>query len=606
MKFEKLALEVRRKLILNLATKCLAIFLGPFGLGLAVSAYFWTNRTGASLSALPVVIGILIPTLFLALKILTGPQTNWQQAAASKIDSVLNAKERATSILDLAKNEPRRQLINEQLSQIAKNHEVSEIAPLQLSKNHIFSAALGVISIVVAFLLVINRPVPEEYRIIKELIENTPQISEPLQQRLDYLAEAFRDGQLTDEQIQDALDKTQQQLDREIESLEKNTSSEKTVDQEIQKDQSRQATPTPTPNEAQKESKTKEDKPQDKNTDVQNSTESKDKDGKREDKSKSQGSGKNQDQKSSDQSEGKKQEQGGQQQKEDQQGKGQGQQKQEQKGQQQGQQENQDGQGQGGQSQEPQGKGQEGDKESKDNKQDGKDGQSKSEQSQNDKEGKKEGDSGKQENQPGSKSGTQGQSPESKQKQDLNQIKDALNKIQDKRQEAQKDKKQDQPGKSPQKDGSNPEKKEKPEQGKENEQKPDQKQQPGKQPNSPSGDPALGQNQPNNDRKMNQPNEKDPAKEPPIPQPNPDKPPGDQAGEGTAPNLPNKQFNQVEVAPEDEKFNSEFTSQQGELARNKNEAKFKTSISAAQVSKPEAIKNNEEQNIPLEYKDILK
>src|SRR5262249_35031125 len=68
----------------------------------------------------------------------------------------------------------------------------------------------------------------------------------------------------------------------------------------------------------------------------------------------------------------------------------------------------------------------------------------------------------------------------------------------------------------------------------------------------------------------------------------------------------NKAFKQVEVKQGDEKYDTNYTWKEGEVVKNDQDAKFKTNLSDVKLAKPEADNGEEKQEIPLEYKDILR
>ena len=54
-----------------------------------------------------------------------------------------------------------------------------------------------------------------------------------------------------------------------------------------------------------------------------------------------------------------------------------------------------------------------------------------------------------------------------------------------------------------------------------------------------------------------------------------------------------------------EKLDARYTGKQGTLGKNSALAKFKTSIDDVKLARPEPVKDQNSQPVPLEYKDVL-
>ncbi len=67
-----------------------------------------------------------------------------------------------------------------------------------------------------------------------------------------------------------------------------------------------------------------------------------------------------------------------------------------------------------------------------------------------------------------------------------------------------------------------------------------------------------------------------------------------------------KGFQDVEIKPPDEKFDTRFTGQNGTLSKNDKSAETKTDLADVKLAKPEPLKDTAKQPIPLEYEDILR
>ena len=68
----------------------------------------------------------------------------------------------------------------------------------------------------------------------------------------------------------------------------------------------------------------------------------------------------------------------------------------------------------------------------------------------------------------------------------------------------------------------------------------------------------------------------------------------------------NKDFQDLKVQPTDEQYDTRHVAEEGELVKNEQEAEFKINLSDVKLAKPEIAGQEERQEIPLEYRDIMR
>ncbi|MBX7136424.1 MAG: hypothetical protein K1X83_00470 [Oligoflexia bacterium] len=493
--------------------------------------------------------------------------------------------------------DPRAQLIAAQLEPLLDGMNINELSPLRL-RTGVRKLFLPVPIVWLAFAILFGTryfspPVLENplAQAIANLIEQQ-KLPEQLKDRMSELAQLLDSADADELEIEEALHAAEEELKLAVEN-EKLTAKEKIVEkQELKQDSEKiaptptpKAEPTPAPKQAEQDKK-KQDQDQNQKQD-QKSAEKQDQTG--EGSNQGEQGQKEQQQKGDSAKEDQGQDSGGE--------KGQGQKGQGGEGQSEGEKQAGD-QGKGGEGSEAgeSGKGQNGEPQQGDSKGDGsKDGQSKE---------------GKGENAQGGSGGSEGQA--------LNQAQQVLDQV---KQEVEKKAAGEKSGQQQNKSGAaKPGEGENQPGGEQGAAKQAQSKQPGQaksksnQPNSESkaakdqkedqsGNGASGAQKAQDTEQRSNAGDSD-AEKSSLPT---QAEAGQHAGElGPETGLgENKGFKDTEVKPGDEKYDASKAQGSGELSRNPNEARTKTDLADVKLAKPEAAKGKEEQQIPLEYRDLM-
>lgn len=562
--------------------------------------------------------GILVGGLFyLWFKRLSLSDEASSARASRYLDDVFGAKERVLSALLLSETEDvRGEVVVRQLQSIVSEELTPDILPSldipRSLRNLAFSAPLVLLLIgLTLFLRLSKSPVSDEALLVSELLKDNPALPEPLKDALQDLKSELTDHEVTSEEVSAALERAESELQRSKIELEKSGGTEaKTIEntsrEPNQAGASETPTPTPTPPPSNKQSQEGSDKQENQNQADNQSKDSKDEKSKEGDKGEKESGGKKDNSESKESKEKSGQGNG---QSEKSEGKGEGKK------------ESQTGEGKGSSEKQDQKEGKEGSKE-------GQGGEGK--------EGGQDKTKGESQGEKGSQNESQEGSKESNESQSVKEAEQALNKI---RNEAEKknsgDQKQSQGEKKA--DGN---KKEEGKEGKQGSSGKDQNQkgkekgdseekgskgsgsQPGsekqeeKKKDEGSSDQAGGQKageekegesqSSKKDSSSKDSESKDPASESSLGQPGEAKEfvPKDE-GDGKSPYGDKKTLKDTEVENQDEKFDTRYTGKEGEIAKNKGEARPKTSLSDVILAKPDPVKDSSSQPIPLEYRDVL-
>ncbi len=434
---------------------------------------------------------------------------------------------------------------------------------------------------------------------LESLIEDQPALPEKVKEALHDLAQKIEERSLQDSEAIEAFERAQSEIEEAKESLVQ-SEQQQTVDtqpetfptpeQGVSSSESPSPTPTPTPtSDQQKDQEKKEQQQQEKQQDKtkqqeqqQNRSESgKDNEGKEKDQGQEQqGDNKKKGEQSKGESKDKKKGEG--------EGEGEGDGK---------------GQGQGQQSSEKEGEGKQAGKQDSA----GKSGESKGDtsksdqqqqQSKGDQKSKGEGQESK------SKSEQEGQQGQGSKQGSQSQQSQALDKAQQKLDEIKKAQSPEQQKGSPQEQNSK--------QGKDGN-KPEQAQQPGEKGAKPSDDKKTSKDDKSKGSEQSPSSKKDDKSEQSEVSEQSSKATksgeakewNDQMGEEGKGLGDRAGFKEAQVEAKDEKYDTRFTEKKGERAIHKGEAKPKTELGDLKLAKPEIESQDENQPIPLEYKDLL-
>ena len=548
--------------------------------------------------------------------------------ATVALDAFFKTEERVLTVHELASDPERagaRDFIESQLQARLSAFDVKQLAPFIMNTGEkvavaLVGACLLAVMILTPRLLAHLRPPAEVARVLLEaLIQQQPDLPQPVVERLQELAQALTSEQLSSEEVRDALERAESEIEREREKLQEAVS-EKTLTQEISGTEapSPTSTPgqpspsaTPTPNPISQTA----DAPKD--TDVQHSTSADSQEGGKQEKQQStkpgdkgsEGQSGKEEGKDAQGSKGQKEESGGKEQSSSQKqggGDGAGQQPQQKPGQ------SQDGQ-EGG----DKGDGKDGDSQGQEGGKDQKDQQGK--QDQQGKEGGAKGGAGDKNDGAGQKEGGQGQAAAAlaAAKQALDQVEKQLEQEKQQQQQGAQggdsgkrpgDAQQPKGSDGPEKSGDTPKSKDqnggKGEKGNDGQKKNDQnseskkKDKPSSKPSGDKGDTNPGDNQnpdSNNDQKSDssalgkggRPVERYGEG-------------GDKEGLGDR-----KAYQEAVIKEGGEQIDARFAEQGGELRKNAGDAKPRTAREERALAKPEISRDRGEQPIPLEYRDVL-
>lgn len=561
--------------------------------------------------------GLNIAVLFLSISFIFlfsifFPPKHSEHEISAILDQYLQAKERfiTHSQLTSGDNAAAKEILGKQISDL-KPQEIDPNLIVSLKISRLKKNLIVVLIFLCAalFLKISYQPEREIKNIaLVQGLEKTIQkleLPQDLKSELENLSEALSNNDLETPEIQEALKNAEQALTQSVEEQNKNSDQDSQQQEQAEKEQKEEK---PQDTKEEKESNKEQDKEEkgkeensgqkqkdsgnnkgDDETDVQNSKDSKN-DSKGTKEQNKDGNSENDSNSKQNNSEGT------------------GDKKQENK-------DSKDGDGGDGQGKSGQGEGK-GDGQNKD----GKEGQQKGEAS---------GDGEK--NSPSDQSGKTGGEKQSNSAagSDLSKVKEELEKIKEETQKATE-------GKNAGKNEGENNKEEKGKDGNNSQgdknQQDNKKENSSKNKNDSNGTEPKDQNQTNkqdnqgkesqgnpgnkSDEKNNKESKEDPAKQDSaesgskgmsLPDRNAETKnelPSEEGGGGSKINTSFKETN-IE-SPDDEKLNYEGLSQQGEKAKNRNNANVKTTLQDIIISKPDSVLDKDEQKVPPEYSDLIK
>lgn len=622
--------KLNRNRVLVSALVCLAL-TSYFALGFILA---WDSSPVLALITL--MLGFLAAA-FLLLKLKTfGAQTIYQAGAA--LDSHYNSKERVVTVLDLNQsnaNDPRIEYITDQLSPSLAQVDLASLAPLKIPKPlKLISYTLPLIWIVIIYLLLRTPPQTELGALAAELEQLIEEQGDSLpgdvKSALDSLVSEIQQGQGgSSAAVSEAISAAHSAIDRAENSQDSKSSQggqgESQEQQPEQQDQSASSSQS-SAEEKNSEQQSAEEKKQEskeqggekggsggepENSQNQHSQEQKGKDQSQqggskggEKDNKEQGDQKGEGEKGKDSSQTQTPQKGDQESKqsagEPQNQKGEGQKSSQPEGEKQG-----DNKGEGTESEKKQqdGKPQEqSGKGSEPGKQDSKDQGEKGGQGDQQQGGEKPEEQGGK----GEKSGEQDSSGKGdkqgdgkQESQAMNQAKETLNKMQQAAEQA--DNQQQSKGAESRSPGEGKEGEDQPQAGQDSGKSKTPQDQKGSTPGE-KGDPNNSQAKDSGKR-----DNKIITDNPAAAQTSSDTAErfGDKPSSGASGSNP-ATLDETQIGNPDEKIDERYTGEDSKRELNQDETKLKTKLSDVKLGKPEPIKNEDEQPIPLEYRDLLR